>query len=111
MNEDIITAGILFVISLFVFILSIRSFCEKGFLLNNAYIYASKKERAEMDKKPYYRQTAVIFLLMGIVFFLIGLAILLDAGWITYVAEADIVIIVIYAVVSGIAIEKQKKQR
>lgn len=63
-----------------------------------------------MNKKPYYRQTAVIFFLMGIIFLLIGFAILLDAGWITYIAEAVILIILIYAIASSIAIEKRKQQ-
>ena len=71
----------------------------------------SKKERETMNKKPYYRQTAVIFFMMGIVFLVLGLAIFLDAFWFTYIAEAVILIILIYAVASSIVIEKGKKQR
>jgi len=108
---DFIVAIALVMVSLFLFILSIRSFLEKGFLLNNAYIYASKKERETMNKKPYYRQTAIVFFLMGITFLLIGFAILFDAGWITYIAGVVIIIILIYAITSSIAIEKSKKQR
>ena len=107
--EDIIVASVLLAVSLFVFVLSIRSFLEKGFLFNNAYLYASKKERETMNKKPYYRQTAVIFFFIGIVFLSLSIAIFLDAGWITYFAEAVILIMLIYAIVSGIAIEKGKK--
>lgn len=107
---DIIVAAALLLVSLFMFVVSIRSFLEKGFLFNNAYIYASKKERETMNKKPYYRQTAAIFFLMGIIFLLLGFAILLDAGWITYIAGAVILIILIYAIASSIAIEKRKQQ-
>ena len=71
----------------------------------------SKKERETMNKKPYYRQTAVIFFMMGIVFLVLGLAIFPDAFWFTYIAEAVILIILIYAVASSIVIEKGKKQR
>ena len=106
---DIIVSSILMLVSLLLFIVSIRSFQEKGFLLNNAYLYATKKERETMNKKPYYRQTAVLFFLMGITFLLIGFAILYNAGWITYIAEAVVLIIVIYAIASSIAIEKGKK--
>ena len=106
---DIIVSSILMLVSLLLFIVSIRSFKEKGFLLNNAYLYATKKERETMNKKPYYRQTAVLFFLMGITFLLIGFAILYNAGWITYIAEAVVLIIVIYAIASSIAIEKGKK--
>lgn len=108
---DIIVSSILMLVSLLLFIVSIRSFQEKGFLLNNAYLYATKKERETMNKKPYYRQTAVLFFLMGITFLLIGFAILYNAGWITYIAEAVVLIIVIYAIASSIAIEKGKKQK
>ena len=51
--KEIITSCILFIIATGAFIKSYRSFKEKGFLLNNAYIYASKQERETMDKKPH----------------------------------------------------------
>lgn len=70
--KEIIIACILFLISSGVFVMSILSFMQKGFLLNNAYIYASKEERKKLDKKPHYRQSAIVFLLLGIVFLLLG---------------------------------------
>ena len=36
-------------------VLSIRHFMERGFLLNNAYIYATKEQRKTMDKKPIHK--------------------------------------------------------
>ena len=107
--KEIIAAGILFLISVFAFFMSIRSFMEKGFLFNNAYIYASKQEREAMNKKPHYRQSAIVFLLLGIVFGLIGLAALFDANWIFYIVVVIIIITLIYAIVSSIAIERQNK--
>ena len=74
--KEIIISSILFAISLFTFILSIYSFRERGFLLNNAWLYASKQERETMNKKPFYRQTAIVFLLIGIIFLLNGFALL-----------------------------------
>ena len=109
--EDIIVAIILLAVSLLLFAVSIRSFLERGFLFNNAYLYASQKERETMNKKPYYRQSAVIFFMMGMIFLLIGIAILLNAFWITYIAEAIILVILVYAVASSIAIEKENKRR
>ena len=106
--EDIVVSSILLAVSLFMFIAGIRSFLEKGFLFNNAYIYASKKERETMDKKPYYRQSAIVFFGIGITFLIIGLAILLNVGWMTYIAGGILLILVVYAVASGIAIEKRK---
>ena len=111
MLGDIITAVILLVVSVLLFMASIRSFLEKGYLFNNAYIYASKKERETMNKKPYYRQTAVIFFLMGMIFLLLGIAILLNAFWFTYITGLVILVMLVYAVVSSIAIEKEKRKK
>ena len=106
--REIIVAGILFGVAIFAFILSIRSFKRKGFLLNNAYLYASKQERESMNKKPYYRQSAVVFLLISIVFTLNGFEIIFHTGWLSFIAITAIVITIIYAIVSSILIEKQK---
>ena len=108
--KEIIGAGILFLVSAVAFFMSIRSFMEKGFLLNNAYIYASRQEREAMNKTPHYRQSAIVFLLIGCVFLLNGLHVLLKADWILYMVAAMIVITLIYAIVSSIAIERNHKQ-
>jgi len=108
--KEIIIASILFAVSVFLFFMSVRSFMEKGFLFNNAYIYASKQEREKMNKKPYYRQSAIVFLLLGLLFLLIALAVLLEANWIFYVCVAVVIITLIYAVVSSITIEQKNKQ-
>ena len=109
--KEIIIASILFAVSVFLFFMSARSFMEKGFLFNNAYIYASKQEREKMNKKPHYRQSAIVFLLLGLLFLLIALAVLLEANWICYVGIALIIITLIYAIVSSVIIEKNNKQQ
>lgn len=98
---------VLFLLSTGLWILSFRSFREKGFLFNNAYIYASKQERERMNKKPHYRQSAIVFLLLGVVFALNGIALLLELEWLFWFVGTMIVITIVYAVVSGIMIEKQ----
>ena len=108
--KEIVTASILFAVSVFLFFMSIRSFMEKGFLFNNAYIYASKQEREKMNKKPYYRQSAIVFLLLGLLFLIIALAVLLEANWLFYMGVAVVVITVIYAVVSSVTVGKNNKQ-
>ena len=42
-----ITASLVFIIAAILTVVSIRSFQNKGFLFNNAYIYASKEERGK----------------------------------------------------------------
>ena len=51
--DGIIAGGLCVVLAIGAFIISYFSFREKGFLFNNAYLYASKEERATMDKKPH----------------------------------------------------------
>lgn len=66
---EIITLVALFLVALGALILSYFQFKEKGILLNNAYIYATKEERRTMNKKPYYRQSAIVFFQIGIIFY------------------------------------------
>jgi hypothetical protein len=105
-----IIAGILFLIAIVSFWFSIRSFFEKGFLLNNSYLYASKQERETMNKKPYYRQSAIVFALLGCIFVLNGFATVFHADWISFVTVAVVLGAIVYAIASSVAIE-QKKQK
>lgn len=109
--KGMIAAGILFLMATFAFVLSVCSFCEKGFLLNNTYLYASKQEREAMNKKPYYRQSAVVFVLIGCIFALNGLAVLLRIDWISYIAVSFVFGAIVYAIASSVAIERNKKQK
>ena len=106
--KEIILSCILFLIAIGAFVMSYRSFREKGFLFNNAYIYASKQERETMDKKPHYRQSAIVFLLIGIIFLLNGVSVLLAANWIFFLIIAIAIVAIIYAIISSIAIERRK---
>ena len=89
-------------------ILSFRHFRERGFLFNNAYLYASPEERKTMEKRPYYRQTAVAFLLLGAVFAANALEFLLKTGWLSVIAMVLTATTVVYAVVSTVLIEKKR---
>lgn len=91
------------------FVISYKSFQEKGYLFNNAYIWASKEERKAMDKKPYYRQSGIVFLLLGIIFLLLGIEDISDIRWMSKIEVTLTVITVIYAVVSSVKIEISKR--
>lgn len=101
-----IAAGIAAIVC---FVLSYLQFHEKGFLMNNAYIYASQKERETMDKKPHYRQSGIVFLMVGVIFLLNVLEMMLETGWLFYGVIVLVIMAMIYAIVSSIAIEKHKK--
>jgi len=88
--------------------LSVRSFCGKGFLLNNAYLFASEEERKRMNKAPYYRQSAVIFGLLGGMLLLFGLESALKVRWLSCAAWALAAITIVYAIASTVRIERKK---
>ena len=102
---------VLFTISLLSFVMSIRSFAEKGFLFNNAYIHASERERETMNKRPYYRQSGTVFLLIGLLFLFNGFHLLFEITWMLYVVIAMVVGTLVYAVVSSVMIEKRNKNK
>ena len=106
---NIIGMIILGLLAILCFVFSYLQFHEKGFLFNNAYIYASKKEREIMDKRHHYKQSGVIFLLLGIIWLINAVDMVLQTEWLFYSFIVVVVITVIYAIISSIFIEKRKK--
>lgn len=103
-------AIIVFVLAGILAFLSILHFAGKGYLINNAYIWASEEERGKMDKRPYYRQSAIVFCLLGAVFLVMGLSIVLQNSTIQ-LAEIPLLIgALVYAIVSSVKIEKRTKK-
>ena len=90
-----------FVLSIVTFTIGIRSWMRKGFLFNNAYIFASEQERKTMDKRPYYRQSAIVFCLLGVLFLLLAMAAFSGAGWLAVMAWVVAFVTVAYAVASS----------
>lgn len=107
---EIIGSIICGVIALLTLWSSIRSFQEKGFLFNNAYIWASQKEREKMDKSPHYRQTAIVFLFLTIIFLCMAAEFILQTGWMWIVNVVIAIAAVVYAIASSIKIEKHMKK-
>ena len=108
--EDLIGAIVLGIVAIMCFVFSYLQFNEKGFLFNNAYIYASKEERKLMDKKPHYKQSGIVFLMIGIIFAINAIDMILKTGWLFYVVMFIAVIAIIYAIASSIIIEKNKRK-
>ena len=106
--------GIFFAVSaIILFVLSFLQFREKGFLLNNAYIWASKKEREQMDanneeKRPHYCQSGYTFLLLGVSFAVNSLYCFLNLRWLLILFWILIAVTIIFAVVSSIKMQLHK---
>lgn len=97
----IILTVIVFLISLAAFIAGGFHLCEKGPLLNNEYLYASAKQRAEMDKKPLYRQSGIVFLLAGVIFLINGIELIVKTGWLFYAVLVLGLVAIVYAFLSS----------
>ena len=111
MKIGLILASIaVFALAAGLLILAIRHFREKGYLLNNAYIFASREEREAMDKKPWYRQSAIVFLLLSAVFAVIGLSLMLNESKIQLLEIPLFAAVFVYAIVSTLRIEKRSKK-
>ncbi|MBQ1677964.1 MAG: DUF3784 domain-containing protein [Oscillospiraceae bacterium] len=104
----LVTAIAVFLLAGGLFFLGVRQLLERGYLFNNAWIYATKKERESMNKKPYYRQSGVVFCLLGLLFTVIGFYAILRDGRLLWLEAALAVGAVVYAVVSSIRIENRK---
>ena len=100
-------AIVLFSFSFILLVWGVLSLFNKGFLFNNAYIYANKKEREHMNKKPYYIQTGIVFILLSIASCLEGFNALLryDVFFVLFIII--IVVTLVFAIVSTIYIDKK----
>lgn len=107
--RDIVETIILVGIAVACFVISYFQFNEKGFLFNNAYIFASKQERETMEKKLHYKQSGVVFLLIGTIFLIISVDMILQTGWLFYCIIMIAVVAIVYAIISSIIIENRKK--
>jgi len=87
--------------AVFCFLIAYRHHKERGFILTNKWLYASKKEREAMDsriKKVEYRVGRNIFSMIGAIisifaiYFQLGFSLLLHIGYVL------MVLVVIYAI-------------
>ena len=114
MNVPQIVFSILFLfLSIGFFVLSVFQFRGRGFLFNNAYILASHKEREKMDsnkesKRPHYRQSGFVFLLLGISFLLLAAYMAVHWKWLLAAYWATVMVTVLYAAASSIKNEIHK---
>ena len=103
----LVLAIVLFSFSFILLVWGVLSLFNKGFLFNNAYIYANKKEREQMNKKPYYIQTGIVFILLSIASCLEGFNALLKKDIFFVLFIILIVVTLVFAIVSTIYIDKK----
>lgn len=104
----LVTAIAVFLLAGGLFFLGVRQLLERGYLFNNAWIYATQKERESMNKKPYYRQSGIVFCLLGLLFTVIGFYAILRDSRLLWLEAALAVGAIAYAIVSSIRISREK---
>lgn len=109
-TADAVVAVIVFLLAAASFVISYFQFHEKGFVFNNAYLFASKKERETMNKKPYYRQSAIVFFCTGVIFSLTFIDMLfLRSNLLLCVIAIAAVVLLIYAIASSVTIAENQE--
>ena len=83
-------------------VISVFQFRRKGFLFNNAYLYAKKQEKEKMNKAPHYRQSGVVFVFLSALFLCIAAECILKTSWLGWISSALTVGVLIYAIVSSV---------
>jgi len=109
-NTGLIVASVLLgVLAVFLFFIAYRQHKEKGFIFTNAWLYASKKEREDMDeriKKAEYRVGRNVFFVLGTLFSLLIVNIHLGASWLYTLMGFLAGFLVIYAIVQYVIGER-----
>ena len=95
------------------FLISFLQFKEKGYLFNNAYLWASQAERKQMEenetvKRLYHRQSGFVFLFIGCIFMTNAARIATAWTWMSVAVWALIGTTVVYIIVSSVQIERYK---
>ncbi len=62
-----------------------------------------------MNKKPYYRQSGIVFIMIGIIFLINAVEMVIDTGWLFYMIIVAAIIGIVYAIVSSVVIERGKR--
>jgi Ca2+/Na+ antiporter len=112
LTARIIISSIVGVIAIPLFIIAYRQHKEKRFIFTNKWLYASQKERENMDiriKKAEYRVGSNVFGGLGILVLFLAFYFLLDISWLFYTGIVIMIILVIYAIYQWMTNERLEK--
>lgn len=97
-----INVAICALVSLILFILSFMQFRERGPILNNSMLVSEERERSKDNLKRWYRQSAIVFLILAFVFLFMGLWVLTDLAVFAWLMGAAILAVLVYAFTSSL---------
>lgn len=77
------------------------------------FMHQSRREKIRIrnhkDKKPYYKQSGIVFVLVGTIFLINAVDVILQMGWLFCLVIGIAIVAIVYAVVSSVMIEKKNK--
>jgi len=98
----LIVMSVIFGLSGFIsFYISYRQYKERGFIFTNTWLFASQKERDEMDsrvKKAEYRFARNVFFMLGIIMSIFVVYFQLWLSWVSYIAFGLMWLLILYAI-------------
>ena len=96
---SIVVSAIIGAISVFCFLTAYRHHKEKGFIFTERWIFASPKDREQMDnkaKKFEYRVGRNVFTLAGLILLLIAIYVIIYFSWLIVAVYVLLAIMIIY---------------
>ena len=103
----LIVMSIIFGLIAFIcFYISYRQHKKRGFIFSNTWLFASQKEREEMDarvKKAEYRLGRNVFFMLGIIMSVFVVYFQLWLSWVSYIAFGLMWFLILYAIYQWIA--------
>jgi divalent metal cation (Fe/Co/Zn/Cd) transporter len=107
-TEKVILVIVIGLVSVLMLTYSFFTSREKGPILSNTYLLASKKERSTMNKSAEYHLVSNVFGILGLIFLLLTIEILTSWTWIYYILGMLIAVVIIYAIIESIKTEMKK---
>lgn len=98
----IVLSIILGIISVSLLTYSFFTSREKGPILSNTYLWATKEERKKMDKTAEYHLVTVVFGLLGIIFMLLTIRVFSSCIFLTIAIAILILTLLVYAIKESI---------
>lgn len=109
---QIVDTAIMGIMAALSFVVAFRQHRRKGFIFTNKWLYATKKERAEMDERiriSEYRFSRNVFILLGVDLLIFAISFLIMLSCLFYIGFALMAIVCIYAIVQWIFNERYYK--
>ena len=70
--------------------------------MNNSMLVSEKRERSKDNLKRWYRQSAIVFLILAFVFLFMGLWVLTDLAVFAWLMGAAVLAVLVYAFTSSL---------